>query len=249
MTDLFGDTDAVRGAAAFALLHHHAEDPRTGWSLGVFGAIAEFMRDDDEPARVAAAPERIEVATARGALRVLAHPSLVALPYEMPSRHEERRVPAIAACLPAAQAARAGRRAIAEIGPDLAAIREEDRGALLFDLGIGLDAVEACVRTRDEGLIAALRQAEGRQMFDPQGPIGAILAASPHRVFVSALGRVEVFQPIPRADGRSPEGPHTHVLPRLLAHGRTHAASIPIPDGLVPCLSLHPPRAGSAGRA
>ncbi|MEP9349112.1 hypothetical protein [Xanthobacter sp. KR7-225] len=249
MTDLLGDPNAVRGAGAFALLHHHAQDPRAGWSLGVFGGIAEFMRDAGEPARIAAAPERIEVATARGALRVIAHPGLVALPYEMPSRHAERRVPAIALCLPAAQAARAGRRAIAEIGPDLAAIREEDRGAVLFDLGIGLDAVEACVRTRDPVLIAALRKAEGRQMFDPDGPIGAILAASPHRVFVSALGRIEVFQPIPPADGRSPDGPHTHVLPRLLAHGRTHAASVPIPDGLVPGLSLHPPRAGTPGRA
>lgn len=243
------NTEALRGLDAFALLRRHAEDARTGWSLGVFGGIAEFIRDAEEPAQVTILPERIEVATARGALRARALPGMVALPYEMPSRHEERRVPAIAVCLPAAEAARAGRQAIAEIGPDDAAIREEDRGAVLFDLGIGLGGVEACVRTRDPVLIAALRRAAGRQMFDHDGPIGAILAASPHRVFISALGRIEVYQPIPPADGRSPDGPHTHVLPKLLAHGRTHAASIPIPEGLVPCLSLHPPHARGTGRA
>ena len=45
------------------------------------------------------------------------------------------------------------------------------------------------------------------------------------------MGRVEVFQPIPSPDGKSPEGPHTHVLPRLLAHGRLNAATVPVPDG------------------
>lgn len=243
------ETAILNGPDAFALLRRHAEDPRTGWSLGVFGGIAEFMRDADEPARLMVTPEQIEVATARGALRVTAHPGMVVLPYEMPSRHEERRVPAIAACLAVAEAARAGRQAIAQIGPDEEAIREEDRGAILFDLGIGLGNVEACVRTRDPALISAMRRAEGRQMFDPDGPIGAILAASPHRVFISALGRVEVYQPLPPADGRSPDGPHTHVLPKLLAHRRTHAASIPIPGALLPCLSLHPPRVGGTGRA
>lgn len=243
------ETETLRGMDAFALLRRHAADPRTGWSLGVFGGIAEFMRDAEEPAQVTAVPDLIEVATARGALRACALPGMVALAYEMPSRHEDRRVPAIAVCLPAAEAARAGRRAIAEVGPDDAAIREEDRGAMLFDLGIGLGSVEACVRTRDPVLIAAMRRAEGRQMFDPDGPIGAILAASPHRVFISALGRIEVYQPIPPADGRSPDGPHTHVLPKLLAHGRTHAASIPIPEGLLPCLSIHPPHGRGTGRA
>ena len=58
---------------------------------------------------------------------------------------------------------------------------------------------------------------------------------SPHRVFCCRMGRVEVYQPIPAPDGKSPEGPHTHVLPRLLAHGR----SMPRP--------FRCPTAGSAG--
>ena len=57
----------------------------------------------------------------------------------------------------------------------------------------------------------------------------------------SRLGRVEVFQPIPPPNGKSPEGPHTHVLPKLLAHGRTHAATEPLPAGWIPCAHLYPP--------
>jgi hypothetical protein len=60
-------------------------------------------------------------------------------------------------------------------------------------------------------------------------------------VFVSRLGRIEVYQPIPPADSVSPEGPHTHVLPKLLAHRRTHAATEPVPEGFVPCMHIYPP--------
>jgi len=67
-----------------------------------------------------------------------------------------------------------------------------------------------------------------------------ILRASPQRVFISRVGRVEVYQPIPHASGTSPDGPHTHVLPKLLQHRRTHPATEPIPEGWVPCAHLYP---------
>ena len=65
-------------------------------------------------------------------------------------------------------------------------------------------------------------------------------ALSPHRVFCCRMGRVEVYQPIPAPDGKSPEGPHTHVLPRLLAHGRLNAATVPVPEGWLAGMSLFP---------
>ncbi len=71
--------------------------------------------------------------------------------------------------------------------------------------------------------------------------MGVILYANPHRVFASRVGRIEVFQPIPPPDGKNPEGPHTHVLLKLLAHGRTHAATEPVPRDLVPCAHWYPP--------
>ena len=41
-------------------------------------------------------------------------------------------------------------------------------------------------------------------------------------------------------DGKSPEGPHTHVLPRLLAHGRLNAATVPVPEGWLAGMTLFP---------
>jgi hypothetical protein len=91
-------------------------------------------------------------------------------------------------------------------------------------------------------LITVLRDEAGRSIFDPASrAFTAILAASPHRVFVCRFGRIEVFQEIPSAHGQSPEGPHTHVLRKLLRHRLTHAATDPIPDGWVPCAHLYPP--------
>ena len=233
----------------FAALQRHARDPATGWSVGIFGAIAEFMRVGEEPVRARVEDDRIEIVSDRGGLRVLPDDAAILLDYEMPSRHEARRVRALAACLPLGRAARAGRTTVTEVGLDVAALREDDRSGLLFDLGIGLGTVEACIRTHEPDLIVALRAAQGETLFEAQGLIGAILAHAPHRVFISALGRIEVYQAIPPVDGRSPDGPHTHVLPRLLAHGRTHAANIPIPAGWVPCLSIHPPHGAGVGRA
>ena len=98
------------------------------------------------------------------------------------------------------------------------------------------------MRIGDRGLAARLREHTGRAVFEPGNPaMGMILAANPHRVFISRLGRIEVYQPIPPPSGKSPEGPHTHVLPKLLKSGRTHPATEPVPDGLVPCAHLYPP--------
>ena len=78
-----------------------------------------------------------------------------------------------------------------------------------------------------------------------------IVPASPHRIFIGRLGRIEVFQPIPPPDGKSPDGPHTHVLPKLLRAGRTHSATEPVPEGFVPCAHFYPahPVKDALGRA
>ena len=131
--------------------------------------------------------------------------------------------------------------AVTEIGADVEALREEERDARLFDLGLGLLQVDVCVRTADAGLVTALRSGAGRSLFDPGNPaMAAILHASPHRVFVARVGRAEVYQPIPSPDMKSPDGPHTHLLPKLLRAGRTHAANTPIPEGWIPCAHLYP---------
>ena len=138
--------------------------------------------------------------------------------------------------------------ALTEIGPDHEALREEDRNSVLFDLGLGALQADFCVRIGDRSLAAGLREHAGRAVFDPGNPAMAmILAANPHRVFISRLGRIEVYQPIPPPSGKSPEGPHTHVLPRLLKSGRAHPATEPVPEGLVPCAHLYPPHPARDG--
>ena len=230
------------------LLRDHLADPACAWSLGAYGAVAAFARD---PAESAAFCEggRIGLATPRGAIALTASPDLVPFAYETGFTGGWSQ--AVALCLPA-QACAMGRRVVlTELGPDEAAARAQDRGAILFDLGLGLRAVDACVRVADPGLVDRLRAACGRPILAPGTAIGALLMeASPHRVFSARFGRVEVYTPIPPAGGASASGPHTHILPQLLRLGRTHAATAPIPSGLVPCAALHPahPAKDATGR-
>ena len=138
------------------------------------------------------------------------------------------------------------RTVLTDLGADSAALRERDRDAVLFDLGLGALQVDCCVRIADPEIAAQLRTHCGQPVFSSSA-MGIILATNPHRVFLSRLGRIEVFQPIPPPDGKSPDGPHTHVLPGLLRHRRTHAATEPIPDGLVPCAHVYPPHPAKDG--
>ena len=225
--------------AVAALLQASLADPGTAWSLGTFGAIAEFMRDPDEP--VMPLPDaRLGLATARGAIALAVLPELRPLAYETAFASGWNH--AVALCLPDDACAMGRRTVVTELGPDAAAARGEDRAAVLFDLGLGLAAVDACVRTRDPAALACLRAGVGRPLFDRANPVGPqLVAMSPHRVFTARFGRIEVFTEIPGPGGTRPEGPHTHVLPKLLKGGRTHAATTPIPAGLVPCAAIHPP--------
>jgi hypothetical protein len=227
-------TDVVDFLAA------HAADRDVGWSLGTFGAIAEFTRDADEATTLDRGDHMISAVTPRGAMRIEAHPQL--RPIASESLTKESWSHRVALCLPREACAMSGRTVLAEIGPDGAALRAEERDAILFDLGLGTLQVDVCVRSRDPTTIAKLRSCIGKSVFAPDSAaMAVILGANPHRVFVSRLGRVEVYQPIPPPNGKSPSGPHTHVLPKLLAHRRTHAATEPLPDGWIPCAHLYPP--------
>jgi hypothetical protein len=222
------------------LLAGQLADIETGWSLGTFGAIAEFTRDAGEAVSLQHTRETVSVVTARGGLRIAPCAGLRLVASESPTKESWSH--RVALCLPGDACAMSRRTELTEIGPDGGALRSEDRDGVLFDLGLGTLQVDACIRSRDPELVVALRGCAGRSVFAPgNDAMRIILAANPHRVFVARIGRAEVFQPIPPPDGKSPDGPHTHVLPKLLAHGRTHAATEPLPEGLIPCAHLYPP--------
>ncbi|MEM9724792.1 MAG: hypothetical protein AAF909_04930 [Pseudomonadota bacterium] len=219
------------------------QDWRAGWSVGSFGAIAEFHQDEGEALQVDA-PAALTRATARGAIRIDRLEGARPVAYETLSPRAHRWSHGVALCLPTAEAARPERRKhLTELDLDRDAIRAEDRDGLLFDMGLDQPQIDFCIRTQDPALIETLRGCVGRSLFEADNPaMGAILAAHPHRVAISNVGRAEVFQPIggPATGGVSPEGPHTHVLPKLLRAGRTHSANTPIPEGWTPCAMLHP---------
>lgn len=226
------------------LVRRHLTDWRTGWSMGTFGAIAEFHQDEGE---IAVIDDGVSLsrATKRGGIRLERKRigNVIPVAYETlgPKRH--RWSHAIALCLPKQDARRAGLPVLTEVGPDDHAIRGIDRTGILFDMGLSLPQCDFCIRTSEPKLLAVLRAGLGRSLFEPDNAVmGAILAAHPHRVALTNIGRVEVYQKIggPDTGGVSPPGPHTHVLPKLLRGGRTHSANTPIPDGLLPLGAMHP---------
>jgi hypothetical protein len=220
-----------------ALLAAQLADPATSWSIGTFGAIAEFMRDPHEP--VIAGADGLSAMTDRGGIRLRPTDGLRLFASESTTRTSWNQ--RVALCLPDDACHMSRRSVLTELGPDADAIRQTDADAILFDLGLDLKQVDACVRVAASNVVDKLRAVCGHHVFEPGNPaMGTILATNPHRVFISRIGRAEVFQPIPPANGKSPEGPHTHVLPKLLRHRRTHAATEPIPQGFVPCGHFYP---------
>ena len=201
----------------------HLGDADNGWSIGTWGAIGEFQYDAEEPGLVLDLAT-LSVTSPRGALHIgdLGDAKLFAL------IDDAGRIREIAFCSPRP----AGRRTT---------IHQLDETT--FDLGIGAPHVDMMVRLRrdDAATRAALREGVGQQLLAPGNPAGpAIGRSSPTRIFASALARLEVNQPIPPSGGRSPEGPHSHLLPQYLAERRVHAPGSPLPAGLYCGLSLYP---------
>lgn len=223
------------------ILKDGLNDPDAGWNMGSFGAIAEFHHvAGDPPAPTATS---LVQSSDRGAIRIDTLKNVRPVAYETLSPKSHRWTQALSLCLPEDQATMHRRNVLTDLGPDTNAIREADRDAVLFDMGLAQPQVDFCIRTADPELLAVLRKHAGKSLFENgNSAMGAILKAHPHRVAHTRLGRVEVYQMIggPDTGGTSPEGPHTHVLPKLLRANRTHSANTPIPEGWVPCCGFHP---------
>jgi hypothetical protein len=234
-------------SATIDLLHEQIADADTQWSLGTFGGIAEFSRGRDEKVSLTQSGTGASAVTARGGIAIELSQDCRPIAFECITRTgwSQR----VALCLPVDGCAMNRRAVLTELVADHEALKPEHRESILFDLGLGALQADLCVRIDDYEVVSQLRRHCGRSVFDPANPaMGLILATNPHRVFISRIGRIEVYQPIPPASGKSPDGPHTHVLPKLLKSGRSHAATEPIPQGWIPCAHLyprHPVRDGS----
>jgi hypothetical protein len=216
------------------LVARYLADPDASWAIGTFGAIAEFHRRASEPVALSSQ----SAATARGGIRLRLDSAVRAIAWERPASGDSW-THGIALCLEENTGAMSARTTVTELGPDSSALHEEDRDAMLFDLGIGAPHCDVCVRTAKPEVLRALRAAAGRDA-GAEGLLAALPAMSPERVFISRLGRIEVSTPIPPPQGKTPDGPHTHVLAHLLKLRRTHSANVPLPAGIVPCAELFP---------
>jgi hypothetical protein len=207
------------------------------WVLGVEGAVAEFAADGD-PVEVAQRGRTVVATTPRGALRfdlgddarafeATAEPVGLVVLVLATSRD--------ALAPPATK--------VTVLGPDGAAVGPAHRGDVLVDLGVGHESAAFCARLPEGELLGRVRELAGRPLSEALAELGpALVAASPDRVVLTALGRAEVRGPLPPPGGQSPTGPHTHLLPALLELGRELPVGLALPPGWAPAGSYHPPR-------
>lgn len=220
------------------LIAVHLNTPASGFSIGCLGALAEFQDSDSRVAPISG-NGAIEACSAHGAMRIDSNNAVSAVAYETLSATADAWQCGVVLVANETATRASGRSVLTELKPDADAIRDANRNDILFDLGVGMRHIDFCVRTSDPSLINDLRRYNGMRVVEAGHPIfERIIASSPHRVVMSAIGRIEVYQDIDRH--QTPSGPHTHVLPDLLAKGRTHSTNIPVPSGTLPVLTLHP---------
>jgi predicted Fe-S protein YdhL (DUF1289 family) len=204
------------------------------WMLGVYGAVAEFIRRRDEDIFVSRDGAMIEAATPRAALRLTIGRSIRALRMETGSSGlggTERIVLAV----PKAQQVLEACERLTSRGPDAAAIRQAERTVPLFDLGLGRSSVRFCVRAESERCTALLRSRVGMPLSSYLPDLGpALIAESPTRVVESRLGRIEIRTPISPPTGTVPGQPHTHFLPDRFRLGRDMPPGLDLPESYVP---------------
>jgi hypothetical protein len=100
----------------FTLLATHVADAETQWSLGTFGAIAEFSRDADEPVTSWHMDASMSAVTARGGIRIAPMADMRPIASETTTRESWSH--RVALCLPIDQCAMGQRAVFTELGPD-----------------------------------------------------------------------------------------------------------------------------------
>lgn len=210
-------------------------DAESAWSLGAFGAAAEFRRHGDEAFSLIA-DVGAGVLTQRGGIALTLPAALRPVAYEMPVGGGWSH--AIALCLSAADLRGVTDLRFTEIGPDRGALDPARRAAPGFDLGLGLAQARMFIRTNRPAALRRLRAREGGESVDFDAAIRPeVEAGDADLVVVGPLGRIEVLG----GGLGDPFGPRAYVVPKILRSGRTHVATAPIPPGLVPVAHLFPP--------
>jgi len=230
-------TDAATPAQLAA---QHLRSPAHGWSVGIPGAIGEFMYDRDEAVTFSQDGGALSAVTARGGIRITLPAQTTCVALEGIAECTGGWTQSIAFCV----AGEVGRCEITSVftehGHDHSALTPAGREEFLFDLGLGSNQVQFCVRTGDAALLEVLRTGVGKSIFAADNPaFAALREASPARVIRSKYARVEVYQHIAEKGHATPLGPHTHLLPAFL-NGKRSVAEPALPAGTIAPLTLYP---------
>ncbi|MDG3006855.1 DUF1289 domain-containing protein [Paludisphaera mucosa] len=209
------------------------------WAFGNFGGASEFRVDPGEDCtRELIGPSRVVARTARAAIRFDVPEPIRVLSRARPGA-EPRRGPLVLA-VPRGRSRPGARPGLAAFGPDRDAIDGRDRDARLYDLGLPARGAAFCLRTDDPGLIRRLDDCLGLEWPDLFSNLGRrIVEASPARVVLGPIGRVEAFAPIAAIDDREP------LAPIQLAGGRDVPNGLESLDALAPCAFYFPDEAAS----
>lgn len=209
------------------------------WVVGVVGAVAEFVAKPGGTVGVREIEDAIVATTDGGALKFQIDDDVRALTFDpLDTPAEQQR---IVLTVKRARGSPDLADVVTDLGPDAQAVRATDRGVQLFDLGLGRKEARFCVRSATGPALNALSSAAESPLPEVIPSLGLVLVEhSPVRIVESALGRIEVSTPIPLPGGKSPAGPHTHLLPDHLATGRALPAGMDLPRAYWPGAVFYP---------
>lgn len=222
------------GAVLSAELIRLAREPKTRWSIGVYGAVAEFDTRNQATPMIEVGEGSLLLRASGGAMRL--HPPPGTRVFELVGA--SRKIERLVLALHGSRVRGIPANGVTELGADEDAIEPACKNETLFDLGVSRSVVRFCVRTGEPALVAALRRAHGLDPLDlANGLVPTLLASFPDRVLISPIGRIEVSGPILRSGH---EGPHTHLLPDLLAYRRELEPGFSLPEGYAAGVSIFP---------
>ena len=219
----------------FDILEHYINDRSTSWSIGTFGAMAEFFHSSTEPLNSSKKNTTLTAKTSLSAIEINYTKSMQLVPYEGLSKLEGAWTQGVLVCIPTTEAQMTNRSGISEI-------KTIDKSSFIFDLGLRLGHIDVCIKTDSKELISVFRAHLGKSLFDSDLNLTRIIqAASPIRIIKSKLACITVHSQFQVTEEKTPLGLHTHLSNNLLKHNRTQAATIPMPIDYVPVLAFYPP--------
>lgn len=224
-----------RGTDLLEEVERRFADAAGTFVAGVYGAVAEVLRDPGEEYESARNGLTLTVRTRRAALRIEALPHLTAFELTRAAG-----LPLIALAVPTGRVGPAGPSVLTALGPDTGSLLPRDAGGVRFDLGLGRRAARFSIRCPDV-LAARIAGHCGTPWPGHLHRIGtAVVEESPVRVIETPHLRAEVDAVIPPPGGRSPEGPHTHLLPEPIAQGFDTPPTLALPKGYILSALFYP---------